>query len=208
MKSLILTILPIVTLTFATPTRVAAPVPAPVAASVVPSFTPTGREYYLKSVDYPGNTTDKANLYLQGYHTGAGFNDVVLVPESVGSLAKFFLNNTHQEADLGSAFPWGLVLGNDDNYAGWELVQLNAGYGDSGFYFNNTDGLFNAVAGAQGLKFNSAYQYGEGIKFNEFGGWLVCDWYHGLPQLFWRVTPYDDAFPSSCALIQLERQYI
>ena len=54
------------------------------------------------------------------------------------------------------------------NYAGWEAVEMDAGPGDLGFYFNNTD-----ESGMKGLKWNSGYTSGEAPnQYNEFGGWL------------------------------------
>ena len=35
---------------------------------------------------------------------------------------------------------------------------------------------------------------------------LVCDWWHGVPQLFWKNIFYDtevNVFPSSCASVNL-----
>lgn len=42
----------------------------------------------------------------------------------------------------------------------------------------------------------------------QWGGWLVCDWWHNAPQLFWRYkyyTPEDYPAPSSCADVDLVR---
>ncbi|MCJ1307047.1 hypothetical protein MMC25_000693 [Agyrium rufum] len=160
------------------------------------------REFYLKSIDYPGNKTDKAGLYISTYHTGAGFNDVVLSPYTE-YLPKFLLNETRIETLLSSPYLWGLNAIDDTNNAGWQPTSLNVGPGTSGFYFNNTDGT-----GAQGLKFNSAYPYGPPGPTNEFTSWLACDWFHGSPQLFWYLAVYGVKIPSSCALVQLERQYV
>lgn len=42
-----------------------------------------------------------------------------------------------------------------------------------------------------------------------FGGWLVCDWWHGLPQLFWKVNykRYDYSV-GTCAEVQLKMEPI
>ncbi|MCJ1354249.1 MAG: hypothetical protein MMC33_004236 [Icmadophila ericetorum] len=172
-------------------------VAAPAPASTPP--VPAGK-YYLKSVAIGGPSTNKGGLFIEAYHTGAGFNDAVLVTETGTNVAApAFLNATYQEFNLGSEFPWGFTMGADSTYNGWLPVQINAGYGDSGFYFNNTDG-----SGVNGLKWNSAYEYGGGPDENQFNGWIACDWAHGLPQLFWLVKDYYNApLPSSCANIEL-----
>lgn len=119
---------------------------------------PTSPTYHLKTRSL-SPTRLHNNLYLQSYHTGAGLNDAVFVPKpSPAKLAQDpnyistgFLNATQQEFDLGNQFPYGFYMGGDTNYAGWEPVHVDVGPGDSGFYFNNTDG-----SGRRGLKWNSA----------------------------------------------------
>ncbi|KAJ9620122.1 hypothetical protein H2203_007886 [Taxawa tesnikishii (nom. ined.)] len=73
-------------------------------------------------------------------------------------------------------------------YAAWEPVRINAGLGDGQFFINET-----------GLQWGSE---------TAFGGWLVCDWWHGVPQLFakWGYYHYDN--PSSCADVQLRPVYL
>ncbi|KMU91301.1 hypothetical protein CIHG_09178 [Coccidioides immitis H538.4] len=39
---------------------------------------------------------------------------------------------------------------------------------------------------------------------DEFRGWLVCDWWHGLPQLFWVPSARNEtSYPSSCWMTDL-----
>ena len=47
---------------------------------------------------------------------GAGLNDVTLGPIDVAS--KGFFNDTHQQFDYNTSFPWALSMGGDTNYAG------------------------------------------------------------------------------------------
>ncbi|MCJ1455477.1 hypothetical protein MMC28_005832 [Mycoblastus sanguinarius] len=154
------------------------------------TVTPPAR-YYLKtqviSSSYnstrnsTGNST-KDGLYVSGYHTGAGTNDVTLqgiVDASVG-----FLNASYQQFDYGTSFPWGMDVGDDTNYAGWEFAYINVGYGSDGFYFTSS-----------GLQWN--------VEDGGFDGWLACDWWHGVPQLFWLSIEYNDTLPSSCSQINL-----
>ncbi|KKK18533.1 hypothetical protein P175DRAFT_0502430 [Aspergillus ochraceoroseus IBT 24754] len=122
------------------------------------------------------------NLYVFGFHTGAGFNDAVLTP-SVDTASKAFLNGTQVQFQYGTTFPWGLQPVGNTNYAAWEPVEINVGYGQSGFFFNST-----------GLQWSE--QFG-------FGGWLVCDWYHNAPQLFY-VYRYEVAhYPASCSEVNV-----
>lgn len=47
-------------------------------------------------------------------------------------------------------------------------MQINGGLATSELFINET-----------GLQW---------IAEESFGGWLACDWWHGSPQLFWRVN--------------------
>ena len=38
-------------------------------------------------------------------------------------------------------------------------------------------------------------------------GGAVCDWVHGVPQLFWLSAGKTVAVPSNCARVQLEQEY-
>ena len=31
----------------------------------------------------------------------------------------------------------------------------------------------------------------------------MCDWWHGVPQLFWKYKTYDYPLPTNCALVEL-----
>ncbi|KAK7553629.1 hypothetical protein IWX49DRAFT_220192 [Phyllosticta citricarpa] len=157
-----------------------------------PDFAPNGPEFRLQTRLADQNDTTKSaysGLYLSTYHTGAGLSDVVFVAnETLG--AKAFLNESVPETapggqlefDFGNDFPWGLRLGYEP-YAKWSTVIVQAGLGDQGF-----------VYGEQGLVYN----------LTQFAGWMVCDWWHGVPQLFWLmnvVGAYE--VPSSCAEVLL-----
>ncbi|KAE8152172.1 hypothetical protein BDV25DRAFT_151450 [Aspergillus avenaceus] len=122
------------------------------------------------------------NLCVYGYHTGAGFNDAVLTSD-VGTASPAFLNGTNVQFDLDTPFPWGLYMIAQSNYASWEPVEINTGYGSSDFSVK--DG-------------NLQWPEDQG-----FGGWLVCDWYHNAPQLFYLWKYYKPTIPSSCSKVQL-----
>lgn len=71
--------------------------------------------------------------------------------------------------------------------------SIGIGYGSAGF----------ALAGSRGLVVDS----------EQFDGWLVCEWYHGvnLPQLFQLIKVFDNPnniFPASCAKAKLIPKWI
>ncbi|KAL2866899.1 uncharacterized protein BJX67DRAFT_119865 [Aspergillus lucknowensis] len=136
--------------------------------------------FYLKTSG--SENPDHNDLYVYGYHTGAGLNDAVLTPD-VETASKGYLNGTNVQFDLHTTFPWGLYPIGVTNYAAWQFVELNAGYGIEGFFVNST-----------GLQWSER---------NGFGGWLVCDWFHNAPQLFYIYRYYTPKYPASCSEVKL-----
>lgn len=62
------------------------------------------------------------NLYVNTYHTGAGFNDAVL--DSEESAAPWIhLNETRASFELGTHTPWNVDIGEDTNYACMSLYH-------------------------------------------------------------------------------------
>ncbi|OJJ46573.1 hypothetical protein ASPZODRAFT_132641 [Penicilliopsis zonata CBS 506.65] len=152
---------------------------------LLPRAINTTQEFLLKTTSSTNDAHN--NLYVEAYHTGAGLNDAVLT-SSTATAAKAFLNETYLEFDLGTPFSWSFSMGADTNYAAWEFVEINAGYGTTGFSLNDT-----------------------GVQWSEadgFGGWLVCDWWHGAPQLFWLYRFISPTLPSSCSTVDLVPEYI
>lgn len=154
------------------------------------TFTPPSR-YYLKTSVIDGGNADKNDLYVSSYHTGAGLGDATLIPFSTTGTVGF-LNATHQQFDLHSSVPVAMIMEPSENLdVSWNFVRINDlalddGYGSSdGFFFN-----------ASGLQW-------EGRGVGVFAGWLACDWWHGIPQLFWVFFFVPTEFPSSCAQVQL-----
>jgi len=86
---------------------------------------------------------------------------------------------------------------NANLYAAWEPVRISVA---------ENDGLGAYYINATGLQWTSA-PVGT-PRGNEFGGWIVCQWWHGAPQLFARFAGYEAKTPCSCADITLEVQYI
>ncbi|OOQ82308.1 hypothetical protein PEBR_39614 [Penicillium brasilianum] len=142
------------------------------------------KEFHLKT--FGAQNSHHNNLYVYAYHTGAGFNDAVL--DKNGTIASsFYLNGTNALADLGTDFPWGVIATGDTNYASWEPIEINAGSGSEGFSIENGNFVWSEA--------------------NGFGGWLVCDWYHNAPQLFYLNRYYKPTIPSSCSKAQLKVVY-
>ncbi|KAG8526131.1 uncharacterized protein KY384_000124 [Bacidia gigantensis] len=161
-------------------------------ASLQPrAITPPNR-YRLRTSVTHGGDPSKHGLYVSGYHTGAGLNDAVLT-EGTGSIG--FLNDTYQQFDFNTTFPWSFNLISASNYGAWEDVQLNVGQDTPGFFFNETGLQWSANAAFDPNNTSPAT--------DEFGGWLACDWYHGVPQLFWKFSYADPPIPCSCATVQL-----
>ncbi|KAF2085766.1 hypothetical protein K490DRAFT_67362 [Saccharata proteae CBS 121410] len=172
----------------------ALPQPSPSSSTTTtPTLVPTGPEYHLRTRLANNSTAaTKAqynDLCLVAYHTGAAENDAVLYPGTEYCI-KGFLNATqasgesYQEFDLGNYWPYGLGLAYEP-YAAWAPVRINAGQGDVGM-----------VMAPEGLISNAT----------EFGGWMVCDWWHGDVQLFWRnkfEASGSLAVPQSCAEVFL-----
>ncbi|THV92057.1 hypothetical protein D6D25_09531 [Aureobasidium pullulans] len=167
----------------------------------------TSREYQLHTQLKPGQGSKKRfdNLWLVASHTGAGLNDAVLYTNQSSGI-KGFMNATNitqpngqpyfnQLFDLSGSFPWGLIIADVNFYSAWEPVRINAGDGQPSFFFNS-----------------SGLQWTENPSVpadqNAFGGWLVCDWWHGVPQLFAKWSYYHYENPSSCADVNLLPIYI
>jgi hypothetical protein len=130
---------------------------------------------------------------VEAYHTGAGLADPVFVPITQsypGTPA--YLNGTQLQFDV-NAFPFGTYgFPGDSNYARWEPVYIEAGYGSANW----------AVDGEGHLA----------ILNEEHDGWIVCEWYHGvnIPQLFQMIKGFDTEplnIPSSCSRAVLELAY-
>jgi hypothetical protein len=128
---------------------------------------------------------------VEAYHTGAGLADPVFVASPNG--ARAYLNNTNLQFDV-YQFPFSADASpGDTNYARWEPVSISAGYGSGGFVNNRSSGIVS--------------------NNEEFGGWIVCEWFHGinLPQLFQLIKGFASEpadLPSSCANVHLFPEFI
>lgn len=150
-------------------------------------------------------TTEQMNgLYLNPYHVGAAENDVVF--DSHPSNEPTYLNGTNLQFNFTSStgssgynIPYSLTLPIEVEYASWQPTKANVGFGDNygGFWINAT-----------GLQWTSDAAMNTTAKDNEFSGWLACNWWHGVPQLFWRNAHQYSPATSSCAEIELKVQFI
>ncbi|OQE40352.1 hypothetical protein PENCOP_c006G08021 [Penicillium coprophilum] len=159
------------------------------ATSVIAAPVDTAKEpkhFHLKSTG--ATKANHNNLYVYAYHTGAGLNDAVLTKDA-SIASSIYLNGTNALADLKTEFPWGLIATGDTNYASWEPIVINAGSEGSEGY---------------SIKGNN-FQWSEQ---NGFGGWLICDWFHNAPQLFYLNRYYEATIPSSCSKVQLKAEFI
>lgn len=87
---------------------------------------------------------------------------------------------------------------------GWEPVTIEPGYHTSDLFLNET-----------GLQWTESESFGGWLgeyppldavmsAFTDHCTHVACDWYHGVPQLFWRVA-YDDydLNVSTCSRVEL-----
>ena len=139
------------------------------AVSATTTVSSAGASYYLQAQPLGKNPNAIPNSYLSSYHSGAGENIVTLVARSDATKAFLDPSGGYQEFDLGTAYPWGLVMGGQTGVPGASLVSIDAGSGDGGF---------SVPSAGAGLVWN-----GTG-----FGGWLACDFEGGTPvsRLCWR----------------------
>ena len=80
----------------------------------------------------------------------------------------------------------------DTNYARWEPVTIGISYGSGDFVDTGDHGLESTNP--------------------EFGGWIVCEWFHGInaPQLFQSIVGFNTeptVLPGSCANVYLTLDY-
>lgn len=197
-----------------------------VAANPILRTRDTPKNFHLKTTGADNSAHN--DLYVYGYHTGAGFNDAVLTSD-VGTASPAFLNGTNVQFSLDTPFPWGLVMRPQNNYGGklpppsscpdlgtkehrinistaWEPVEINTGYGSGSFSINDDSLEWSEQQGFGGWlgKFSSLVE--PSIRCQELATnipAIVCDWYHNAPQLFYLYKYREPTIPSSCSKVQL-----
>ncbi|GMG11883.1 unnamed protein product [Aspergillus oryzae] len=159
-----------------------------VAANPILRTRDTPKNFHLKTTGADNSAHN--DLYVYGYHTGAGFNDAVLTSD-VGTASPAFLNGTNVQFSLDTPFPWGLI---------------NTGYGSGSFSINDDSLEWSEQQGFGGWlgKFSSLVE--PSIRCQELATnipAIVCDWYHNAPQLFYLYKYREPTIPSSCSKVQL-----
>ncbi|CAG7971834.1 unnamed protein product [Penicillium salamii] len=153
-----------------------------IAATVASS---SSEHFHLKSSG--ATNQEHNNLYVYAYHTGSGLSDAALTND-VNTASSVYLNGTNALFDFNTKFPWGFVVTSNTKYAYWDPILINAGQSSTGFSVKGNNFLWSEASG--------------------FGGWLVCDWNHNAPQLFYLNRYYDTTIPSSCSKVQLKADHI
>ncbi|KAF3163657.1 hypothetical protein TWF106_010548 [Orbilia oligospora] len=126
-------------------------------------------------------------LWASLYHTGAGTADVYFHNNRTAAFSAFLNHTQFQWVYTGvSQIPYALNL-QYQTYATWGPLEVSPGYGSDyygkGFVFKNGNQIVD--------------------KFEEWTGWLVCDWWHQVPQLFWTQIGAKVKVIPSCAKVQL-----
>lgn len=156
-------------------------------------------QFFLKTAPLPGDASSISpftNLYLR--HHGSGIDSVVLTtapPKFIkGHLDGRRINFTsasHPDRQ------WGLALRTDRKQrAGWEHVEIVEDGGSDGLYFATDEK-------EEVLEFD---EVDEGEKV--WKGWMVCDWAHGHPQLFWMTDKLKGELPTFCHRVQIVREML
>jgi hypothetical protein len=79
---------------------------------------------------------------------------------------------------------------------GWEEVQIVEGEADAGFAWRSTD----RPDGKEVLEHKGKE---DGCSW---AGWMVCEWCHGHPQLFWVTSNLKGELPDFCERVVLVRE--
>jgi len=160
--------------------------PAPQAFPPVPADTVY---YYFKTQvkDYQPAAYD--DLYLVAYHTGAGLSDATFVKGAPLEGHRGWFNGTALNWFQPSSVNGGIFFGVDyyvggGNYASWSTVTINGGQGSPGLGLDDNKNL---------VVLDNSY----------WDSWLVCDWWHNVPQLFTLSKSSGTVLPSSCAKVDL-----
>ncbi|KAF7502973.1 hypothetical protein GJ744_004760 [Endocarpon pusillum] len=143
--------------------------------------TPTAYYLQTRTLDTSSN---KNSLFATASETSFGINDMILT-SNITNASQGYFNDTHQYFNLDPAHTWGLNLGLDADHDAWEPVTIRFGQGTSGFRIG-----FNTLEWSGRDEGN--------------GGWMACDWIHGVPQLFWRYAYFAYPIPCSCADVTME----
>ncbi|KAE9966861.1 hypothetical protein BLS_007250 [Venturia inaequalis] len=144
--------------------------------------------YYFRSsvLSNQGNKTKYNDLYMVAYHTGAGLSAATFQPAPLNSHRGWF-NGTQLrwfEPTPANSVTFGVAWGSGTSYDLWYPTEINGGYGTGDFKLDDNNNL---------------------ITTDKYvGGWIVCDWSHGVPQLFNLVSyAANVTIPDTCARVNL-----
>jgi hypothetical protein len=156
-------------------------------------------QFFLKTAPIPGDASSNSpytNLYLR--HYGSGIDSVVLTTAP----PKFIKGHLDGEQIIFTSAShegrqWGLTLRKDGKQrAGWEKVEIVEN------------------GSSDGLRF-STNEIGEVLEFDEedagepvWKGWMVCEWAHEYPQLFWVTDKLKGELPAFCHRVQIVREML
>ncbi|CZR62886.1 uncharacterized protein PAC_12783 [Phialocephala subalpina] len=157
-------------------------------------------QFFLKTAPLPGEPPSPyTNLYLR--HHGSGINSVVLTPAPpkfikghLDGKRIIFTSASHEGRQ------WGLTLRTDGGQrAGWEKVEIVEDGGSDGLVFSEGVG-----DGKEELLEFEEEDSGEKV----WKGFMVCEWAHGHPQLFWVTYQLKGELPSFCHRVQIVREML
>ncbi|RDI84261.1 hypothetical protein Vi05172_g5599 [Venturia inaequalis] len=148
--------------------------------------------YYFRSsvLSNQGNKTKYNDLYMVAYHTGAGLSAATFQPAPLNSHRGWF-NGTQLrwfEPTPANSVTFGVAWGSGTSYDLWYPTEINGGYGTGDFKLDDNNNL---------------------ITTDKYvGGWIVCDWSHGVPQLFNLVSyAANVTIPDTCARVNLVAEF-
>jgi len=157
-------------------------------------------QFFLKTAPLPGEPPSPyTNLYLR--HHGSGIDSIVLttgppkfIKAQMDGKRITFTSASHEGRK------WGLTLRTDGGqHAGWEKAEIVEDGGSDGLLFTRGEEDPNEEV----LEFEEE-DAGERV----WKGWMVCDWAHGYPQLFWVTHKLNGELPSFCHRVQIVREML
>ncbi|KAF2498080.1 hypothetical protein BU16DRAFT_333636 [Lophium mytilinum] len=188
------------------------------------SPTPSSHRYYFLKTRSRTGAAKYDSLYIRLH--GNGVDDVVLTaapPVFLRAYDELATSAASTEPRGGTAVKfistksgdrqWSLALGRPREFVGWEPVQIVAAAED--------DGEREGEAGARWVQKEGPSQEYEALEWDVgssegdgkgvWKGWMVCEWVHGHPQLFWVTGMLDSRgkeldLPGFCERVELVRE--
>ncbi|KAF1817043.1 hypothetical protein P152DRAFT_6602 [Eremomyces bilateralis CBS 781.70] len=150
--------------------------------------------YLITKTSANENNTEFSDHTIWAYHNGAGIHAAVATTlgDRTNAMAWFNESGRHAQFDFGAPlnathnFPFGMYLKQQDIYGEWGTVQIDPGLGSDWANFTYDEATI-------GLSVEDEY----------FGGWLICHWYLGVPQLFWIRGDLNATPPTTCGRVNL-----